>query len=426
MDAHAREILDLFIRWFHFVAGIMWIGNSMLFNWLDRNLLKREGLKGSSMGEIWLLHGGGFYQVEKKMLEQGDAYPDPLHWFMWQNFSTWASGILLLVVVYYLGGESFMVDPAVAKLGGGQAIALGAGSLLIGCSIYEGIWRSPLGKNTPVGAAVSFVCLIAYTYVMCHLLSGRAAFIHVGAMLGTCMTMNVWMHIVPSQRKLTEAVKKGEPVDPAPGYRAKNRSIHNNYMTFPVLFTMISNHYPMAFGSALNWLILLVVGLAAAGVRHFMNIRFWYGGWKPALAACAVAGVGGAGGADLARGSQGRDHGARGLLRGCAHREGALRHLPLRAPHRQRLHQRTVRAGAGHAGADQGRGGPHQAARRGHAVDAAGQQDRHDRRGARHAGRLDRGRRLAVGPASGSAWWRPGRAGRTPRAAWRPPRPRGW
>ncbi|MDB5099953.1 MAG: hypothetical protein JWM80_4374 [Cyanobacteria bacterium RYN_339] len=293
MDPHVREILDLFVRWFHFVAGIMWIGNSMLFNWLDRNLLKREGLKPGSMGEIWLLHGGGFYQVEKKMLEQGEAYPDPLHWFMWQNFTTWASGILLLVIVYYLGGESFMVDPAVAKLGGGEAIALGVGSLLVGCTVYEGIWRSPLGKNTQAGAAVSLVCLVAYTYFMCHMLSGRAAFIHVGAMLGTCMTMNVWMHIVPSQRKLTEGIKKGEAQDEKLSYRAKSRSIHNNYLTFPVLFTMISNHFPTTFGSPLNWLILLVVGLAAAGVRHFMNIRFFYGGWKPALAACAAAGVGG-------------------------------------------------------------------------------------------------------------------------------------
>jgi uncharacterized membrane protein len=293
LDAHVREILDLFVRWFHFVAGIMWIGNSMLFNWLDRNLLKREGLKESSMGEIWLLHGGGFYQVEKKMLEQGEAFPDPLHWFMWQNFSTWASGILLLVIVYYLGGESFMVDPAVAKLGGGEAIAIGVGSLLIGMTVYEGIWRSPLGKDTRIGAAISFICLALYAYVMCHLLSGRAAFIHVGALMGSCMTMNVWMHIVPSQRQLTEALKRGEAQDYKLSLRAKTRSIHNNYMTFPVLFTMISNHFPTTFGNPLNWLILLVLGLASAGVRHFMNIRFWYGGWKPALAACAIAGVGG-------------------------------------------------------------------------------------------------------------------------------------
>lgn len=293
LEAHTREILDLLIRWIHFVAGIMWIGNSMLFNWLDRNLLMRDGLKATSMGEIWLLHGGGFYQVEKKMLEEGEPFPDPLHWFMWQNFSTWASGILLLVVVYYLGGESFMVDPAVAKLTGPQAIALGVGSLLLGMTVYEGIWRSPLGKNTPVAASLSFLCLAGYAYAMCHFLSGRAAFIHVGALMGSCMTMNVWMHIIPSQRQLTEGLKRGEPQDLALSYRAKSRSIHNNYMTFPVLFTMISNHFPSTYGNPLNWLILLVVGLASAGVRHFMNIRFYYGGWRPALAACALAGVGG-------------------------------------------------------------------------------------------------------------------------------------
>jgi uncharacterized membrane protein len=291
LDAHLREILDLLVRWFHFIAGIMWVGNSMLFNWLDRNLVKPENAPPLLDGEIWMLHSGGFYYVEKKQLEPGQV-PEQLHWFKWQNGFTWLSGILLLVIVYYMGGAAYMVDPAIAKIDLTTAVAIGVGTLIGSWAIYDGIWRSPLSKNTPVASTISFVLLGAIIYGLCHVLSGRAAYIHVGALMGTLMTGNVWMHIIPSQRSLVALTQSGQPQDKALAWRAKQRSIHNNYMTFPVLFLMVSNHFPSTYGSPLNWLILIVLSVASAGIRHFMNIRFYYKGWGPALAGCAVVGIG--------------------------------------------------------------------------------------------------------------------------------------
>lgn len=292
MDSHLRELLDLLIRWVHLIAGIMWVGNSMLFNWLDRVLTKAEGDDKNLVGRMWMVHSGGFYDVKKLNLEPGQM-PEELHWFKWQNFTTWASGILLLVVVYYMGGAAYMVDTSVANLSFGVAVAIGVGSLVLSWLFYDTLWRSPLGKNTPVAAAVSFAFLIGLIYALCHLLPGRAAFIHVGVILGTLMTGNVWMHIIPSQKELVSATNEGREQDLAIGYRAKQRSIHNNYMTFPVLFTMISNHFSSLYAGPYNWVILIAVMLSSAGVRHFMNIRYNTPtrGWAPPLGATAAAGV---------------------------------------------------------------------------------------------------------------------------------------
>jgi uncharacterized membrane protein len=288
VDATARELLDLFVRWVHVIAGIMWIGNSLLFNWLDRNLRQFEGQSDESFGKIWLLHSGAFYEVEKKLLPAGMPYPSKVHWFMFQNLTTWLSGIGLLIIVYYLGGSAYMLDPSVATIGMGAAVAIGVGTLLLGWLVYDLLWRSPVGKNTPLAFAISFVLLVALSYGLTRVLSGRAAYIHVGALLGTLMTANVWFYVVPSQRALVAATKAGLPQDPALAYRAKQRSIHNNYMTFPVLFIMISNHFPSTYGQTLNWLILAVLMVGSAAVRHFMNIRFSYGGWLRAAAAVAL------------------------------------------------------------------------------------------------------------------------------------------
>lgn len=287
MEATIRELLDLVIRWVHVIAGIMWIGNSLLFNWLDRNLRPLKEPKERVEGEIWLLHSGGFYQVEKKQLAPSQM-PEHLHWFKWQNAATWLSGIALLIVVYYMGGAAYMVDPSVADISAGTAITIGIGALVGSWFVYDLLWRSPIGKNTPLAFAISFVLLIAITYGLSRLLSGRAAYIHVGVMLGTLMTGNVWLHVLPSQRELVAATMAGKPQDPALAYRAKQRSIHNNYMTFPVIFIMVSNHFPSTYGSQLNWLILAILMLGSAAVRHFMNIRFWYGGWLRAAAGAAL------------------------------------------------------------------------------------------------------------------------------------------
>ncbi len=288
MDATIRELLDLVVRWVHVIAGIMWIGNSLLFNWLDRNLRPLDEPKEGVQGKIWLLHSGAFYEVEKKLLPPGFPYPEKVHWFMFQNLTTWVSGVFLLIIVYYMGGAAYTIDPSVAEIGPATAIAIGIGTLILGWFAYNLLWRSPIGKHTRLAAAISFVLLIAVSFGLSRVFGGRAAYIHVGALLGTLMTGNVWFYVIPSQRELVAATKAGQPQDPALSYRAKLRSIHNNYMTFPVLLIMISNHFPGAYGNALNWLILAILMTGGALVRHFMNIRFTYGPWLRYAAASAI------------------------------------------------------------------------------------------------------------------------------------------
>ncbi|MEN9936488.1 MAG: hypothetical protein RLZZ387_3067 [Chloroflexota bacterium] len=291
MDVTVRDLLDMLVRWVHVIAGIMWIGNSLLFNWLDRNLRPVDPPREGVQGKIWLLHSGAFYEAEKKLLPPGFPYPEKVHWFMFQNLTTWLSGIGLLVLVYYMGDAAYMLDPGVSSIGAGTAVAIGVGTLAVSWFIYDAIWRSPLGRSTPLAFALSFGLLIALSYGLTQVLSGRAAYIHVGAMLGTLMTANVWFYVVPSQRELVAATRAGRAQDPALSLRAKERSIHNNYMTFPVIFTMISSHYPSTYGHELNWLILAILMVGSAAVRHFMNIRFTYGGWLRWAAATALFAV---------------------------------------------------------------------------------------------------------------------------------------
>jgi uncharacterized membrane protein len=290
LNAHLREILDLVIRWVHVIAGIMWIGNSLLFNWLDRNLRKVPGQGPLSEGEIWLLHSGAFYQVEKKLLAPGEM-PPVLHWFKWQNFTTWASGIGLLIVVYYMSGGSLLVDPSISTLHPHVLKTIGLGSIVASWLVYDGIWRT-LGKTAPKFAtALSIAGLFGMAFFLTHFLSGRAAFLHVGVIMGTCMTGNVWMTIVPSQHELIRATEEGRDQDKSLSLKAKQRSIHNNYMTFPLLFIMVSNHFPAVTGAKLGWVALLVLMVSGAGIRHYMNIRWTYPAWFPAAASLFLFGV---------------------------------------------------------------------------------------------------------------------------------------
>lgn len=291
MEGTIRDLVDLLVRWTHVIAGIMWIGNSLLFNWLDRNLKIDDSGNDLSFGKIWLLHSGAFYEVEKKLLAPGQMPTQKIHWFMFQNLTTWVSGIALLILVYYMGGAAYMIDPDVASISPPIAIAIGVATLIGGWLIYDQIWRSPLGKRTPLAFGLSFALLLGLSYGLTQLLSGRGAYIHIGAMLGTLMTANVWFYVVPSQRALVAATLAGQPQDPALSYRAKQRSIHNNYMTFPVIFVMISSHYPSTYGHSLNWLILAALMVGSAAVRHFMNIRFSYGGWLRAAVAAGLLAV---------------------------------------------------------------------------------------------------------------------------------------
>lgn len=290
METSLRELLDLIVRWVHVIAGIMWIGNSMLFNWLDRNLVKRTDAKAGHEGEIWLLHSGGFYQVEKKQLAP-DEMPEILHWFKWQAGITWLTGAFLLVIVYYMGGGAFLVDPSVSSLTPGQATAVGIGSLVVSWLVYDLTWKSPLARKPRLALALTFLYVLGVAYALTHLLSARAAYLHVGALLGTMMAGNVWMVILPSQRQLVGATERGERPDPALAAKAKERSIHNNYITFPLLFIMVSNHFPSLYGHHLNWILLGVVMLAGATVRHLMNIRFTFKGWVPAVSATVTVAV---------------------------------------------------------------------------------------------------------------------------------------
>jgi uncharacterized membrane protein len=287
---HANELLDVVFRWAHMIAGIMWIGNSMLFNWLDRNLIKPgPDASALSQGKIYMVHSGAFYEVEKKLLAPGEL-PDQLHWFKWQNGITWLTGVSLLVVVYYLNGAAFLIDPSVRMMSAGQAIGLSVGSLVATWLVYDALWMT-VGKRVPVVATtLSFALLFGAAYGFTLIFSGRAAYIQTGVMIGTIMTGNVWMRILPSQRSLIAATKAGQEQDATLSIRAKQRSIHNNYLTFPLLFIMISNHFPSTYGHYLNWLVLFAVMIGGAGVRHFMNVRYAGQVWlAPALAMAAIA-----------------------------------------------------------------------------------------------------------------------------------------
>ncbi len=283
------ELLDLLLRWVHLIAGIMWIGNSMLFNWLDRNLVKPKGSEGRAgyEGEIWLVHSGFFYQMEKKMLAPNQL-PEQLHWFKWQNGVTWLSGISLLIVVYYMNDAAFLVNPDAPQFSSFVAIGLSVGIILASAATYETIWTS-LASRPRAATAISLVLLGVVAFAVAQVFSGRAAYIHVGVILGTVMTGNVWSVILPSQRELINATKAGREQDVTLASRAKQRSIHNNYMTFPLLFIMVSNHFPATYGHSLNWLVLAILMVGSALVRHFMNIRFVTQRWlQPLLLVAAV------------------------------------------------------------------------------------------------------------------------------------------
>ena len=280
----------MLFRWAHLIAGIMWIGNSMLFNWLDRNLEKHIAKSRLSQGKIFMVHSGAFYDVEKKLLEPGEL-PPTLHWFKWQNFATWATGISLLIVVFYMG-KIPLVDPAVRDMSNGAAVALSVGSLLTAWVVYDVLWRT-LGQHSPrVTTALSIALLFGSIYAYTQIFNGPAAYIQTGVMIGTLMTGNVWMVIVPSQHALVDATRTGKEQDPSLSIRSKQRSIHNNYLTFPLLFIMLSNHFPAATGHPLNWLVLIAVMIGGAGVRHFMNIRYRGEGKQLAKAAWLAPAIG--------------------------------------------------------------------------------------------------------------------------------------
>ncbi|HEY4002139.1 MAG TPA: urate hydroxylase PuuD [Candidatus Xenobia bacterium] len=271
MSANLHEWAHLLLRWFHIIAGIMWIGDSFYFMWLDSHLTRPEPARDQVEGELWMTHSGGFYRVEKRLIAPGQM-PAVLHWFWSEATLTWVSGFFLLLVVYYAGGGAMLLG-ANPTLGSGQAMALGLGVLVGAWLVYDTLWSSPLGKNTPLSTAFSLALLCGAAYGLAHVFSGRAAFMHVGALMGTCMVCNVWFRILPAQGAMIKATEAGQQPDLSRGKVAKTRSIHNNYMTLPVIFVMLSNHFPTLYGDKNNWIILLFLFVAGGAVRYWFNNR---------------------------------------------------------------------------------------------------------------------------------------------------------
>jgi len=292
VSGNTVELLDLVARWVHVIAGIMWVGNSLLFNWLDRSLVPANapGQTQKPIGTIWLLHSGGFYYVEKTLLD-GGKMPAPLHWFKWQAYTTWLTGVALLFIVYYAGGRASMVDSPIGNLNQLTASLVGIFAIVGGWALYEFMQRVVAPRASGVAVFIWVAAFIAIAIGLTQVLSGRAAFIHVGAMLATIMAGNVFWTIVPSQRALVASASGDHGADPAISARAKRVSIHNNYFTFPVIALMMSNHFPAMYGHRLNWLLLLVIVALGAAVRHVLNVRWTWRSWKPALAGITAAGL---------------------------------------------------------------------------------------------------------------------------------------
>jgi uncharacterized membrane protein len=272
VEAYLLDWLTLLARWAHIVVGIAWIGASFYFIWLDNHLEAQRGADSDPLiaGELYAIHGGGFYRAQKYRLAP-EALPTTLHWFKWEAYWTWLTGFVLLVLVYYLNASAYLVDQQVMALSPGAAIGIGLGSLVLGLALYEGLCRSPLNETGLALALIAFFALAAWG--LTQLFSGRGAFIHFGAILGTIMAGNVAHVIIPGQRELVRAKQDGRLPDEKFSIRGKQRSVHNTYFTLPVIFTMISGHHAMTFGTRWSWLVLIAMGLAGALIRLWFVAR---------------------------------------------------------------------------------------------------------------------------------------------------------
>jgi len=275
MDAYLLDWLNLLVRWLHFIVGIAWIGSSLYFIWLDNHLQPPEDPEDDAKGvggEVWSVHGGGFYHAQKYRVAPGKL-PDRLHWFKWEAYWTWMSGMFLLGLVYWYGADVYLVDRSVADLSSAAAIGIAIAFVLGGWVVYDLLCKSPLARDDRIFGVVLLLLVALLAWGLCELFSGRGAYIHFGAVLGTIMVANVAHVIIPGQRKMVAAAERGEAPDPAPGIRAKQRSVHNTYFTLPVLFVMTSNHYAMTYSHEYNWLILVGIALAGALIRIYFVAR---------------------------------------------------------------------------------------------------------------------------------------------------------
>jgi uncharacterized membrane protein len=267
---YALEWLNLLLRWAHVIVGIAWIGASFYFIWLDNHLepTKNERLA----GELWAVHGGGFYRVEKFRLAP-DQLPATLHWFKWEAYWTFFTGFALMCVMYYAKAELYLIDPQVMPLSKWGAIGIGIGFLVGSMVVYEGLCRSPLGRNETLLSVILFLLLCLAAWGLTQVFSGRGAFIHYGALIGTIMVANVAHVIIPGQRRMVKAMTEGREPDPRDGWMGKQRSVHNTYFTLPAVFAMLSNHYAGTFGHQHAWLVLIALTLAGAAIRVWFVMR---------------------------------------------------------------------------------------------------------------------------------------------------------
>jgi uncharacterized membrane protein len=263
---------EAFLRWLHVIAGIAWIGSSFYFIHLDYSLKKREGLPPEAHGEAWQVHGGGFYNMVKYLVAPA-RLPAELTWFKWEAYATWFSGIALLVAIYYVNASLYLIAPDVLDISPATGIALSLAGLALGWIVYDALCRSPLGRNEAALAAAGFVLLTALAWLATHLFSPRGAFMQMGALIGTVMAANVLMVIIPGQRKVVADLIAGRTPDPIHGKRGKQRSTHNNYLTLPVVFVMLSGHYPLAYATRWSWAIFALLLVMGAVIRHFFNVR---------------------------------------------------------------------------------------------------------------------------------------------------------
>ncbi|MGH2552277.1 MAG: urate hydroxylase PuuD [Chitinophagaceae bacterium] len=271
-EGHLMEWLNIVVRVMHITFGIAWIGASFYFVFLENALNRRENIRDELAGNLWAIHGGGFYYLEKYKVAPKEI-PKSLHWFKYEAYFTWLSGFVLLFIVYYFNASAMLVDPNVMKLSSLAAIGIGVGSFIAGWIIYDLLCKSPLSKKSLLFALVLFIILSGFAWFYSQVFSGRAAYIHFGAMIGTLMAGNVFFVIIPSQKAMVNAAKKEQLPDPMKGKKALFRSIHNNYFTLPVLFVMVSNHFPSSFGNVNQWIILAAITLATAGIKHWLNLR---------------------------------------------------------------------------------------------------------------------------------------------------------
>lgn len=271
LDPTISEWLNLILRWVHVFAGIMWVGTTYYFTWLDARLSEEEKAAANTgtPAQIWMVHSGGFYVVERRKVP--DLVSRTLHWFKWEAGTTWLSGFALLIVVYYLGGGA-LIDPDVRDLSLGVAIAIGIGVIIVGWIVYDGLMLSPLGRNEVAFAVVAYILIVGLSYGMTQVFSARGAYIHVGATFGTIMAANVWQRILPAQKKMIAALKEGRHPDDKLSAQAKLRSKQNTFMAVPVVFIMISNHYPgVTYGDRYNWVILSVLVLVGWVAAKFIR-----------------------------------------------------------------------------------------------------------------------------------------------------------